>query len=234
MRQIPRYLIIGSGRLGAHLSHYFKLSGIDFNAWSRSSSIRLEELAQASDVILLAIKDDAIVDFIDQHPEIQDKVLVHCSGSLAIEEAFGMHPLLSFGDKLYDLRTYQSFPFVIDFKVSDFKQYFPTILNPVYFIPKEQKAYYHALCVMSGNFTTVLWCKLFKELEERLGIPKQAACPYLESIMNNLISDHTKALTGPLVRGDRATINKNLDALKADSFLPIYQAFITSWTHEHQ
>ena len=91
---------------------------------------------------------------------------------------------------------------------------------------KDEKAYYHALCVMSGNFTTIIWSKLFKELESRLNIPKEAAFTYLNSIALNLQINHRDALTGPLIRGDSKTINQNLAALENDSFLPIYQIFI--------
>ena len=58
MRQIPAYGIIGSGRLKGHLSHYFSLSNIPFNTWSRkdNSLIELESFANKSDVIILLIK----------------------------------------------------------------------------------------------------------------------------------------------------------------------------------
>lgn len=238
MRQIPKYLIIGSGRLSAHLAHYFNLSHMAYDIWSRLNNnlIELKKLAKDCDVIILAISDDAIVSFIAQNPIIKNKILIHCSGSLNIDDVIGLHPLMSFGQKLYDLQTYLQIPFIIDSKLEDFQNIFPQLNNQIYLISKNQKAYYHTLCVMSGNFTTILWSKLFNELESKLNIPKKAAFSYLKAITNNLLSDHTKALTGPLVRRDVATISKNLEALKDDNFLPIYEAFITSWSknNEHQ
>ena len=79
---------------------------------------------------------------------------------------------------------------------------------------------------MSGNFTTLLWSKLFKELSNKLHIPQRAAYPYLQAICHNLITDHTAALTGPLSRGDNVTIEKNLKALSQDPFAIIYRAFV--------
>ena len=231
MRQIPNYLIIGSGRLSKHLSYYFALSNLSFNNWSRANNNQkqLEEFVKSSYVIILAISDDAIANFIEQNLTITNQILVHCSGSLAIENAIGMHPLMSFSNELYDHKTYQKIPFIVDSKIEDFKKIFPTLNNQAYFIPKEEKAYYHALCVMSGNFTTILWSKLFQELEMRLNIPKEAAFLYLEAITHNLLSDYKKALTGPIIRGDQITINKNLESLKGDPFLTIYQAFIKTY-----
>jgi predicted short-subunit dehydrogenase-like oxidoreductase (DUF2520 family) len=227
MRQIPNYGIIGSGRLSCHLSHYFSSSNIHYNSWSRkhNSTTDLPEFVNKSDVIFLLIKDDAIESFIKQYPVIKSKILIHCSGSLITDKAIGMHPLMSFGDELYDFLIYQKMAFIID-ENADFTQIFPTLENPHYQIKKQHKPYYHALCVMSGNFSSILWSKLFSELEQKLNIPKEAAFSYLESVGNNLMHDYKTALTGPLIRGDKTTINSNLAALSDDEFLPIYQAVV--------
>jgi predicted short-subunit dehydrogenase-like oxidoreductase (DUF2520 family) len=78
---------------------------------------------------------------------------------------------------------------------------------------------------MAGNFTTLLWRKLFDLLEQRLGIPADAAHPFLAQTAQNLMADSRRALTGPLARGDAATIAANLAALEGDPFAEIYSAF---------
>ena len=108
---------------------------------------------------------------------------------------------MSFSEKLYKLETYQELVFITE-ELVDFKQIFPSLKNQSHSIKKEDKAYYHALCVMSGNFTSILWAKLFSELETKLKIPKEAAFTYLNSIRDNLIHDYKNALTGPLIRKD--------------------------------
>ena len=35
MRQVPKYLVIGNGRLGQHLSHYIELLSLPHLAWNR-------------------------------------------------------------------------------------------------------------------------------------------------------------------------------------------------------
>ena len=78
--------------------------------------------------------------------------------------------------------------------------------------------YYHALCVMAGNFSTMLWLKLFDELERRFDIPASAAYPYLARVAANLVADGHQALTGPLARGDTQAVSANLKALERDPY----------------
>ena len=227
MGQIPTYGVIGSGRLAHHLIHYFTCLDLDLITWSRKHNtvVDLQKLAQKADVILVLINDDAIEDFIHTHPFLKEKTLVHCSGRLGTKLAKGVHPLMSFGPDLYDLQTYQQLTFVVDAD-ADFKQLFPAINNRFYPLSNEHKAYYHALCVMGGNFTTILWAKLFQEFEKRLKIPKEAAYPYLDVISHNLKTDYRSALTGPVARGDHKTIEAHLAVLSQDGFLPIYRSFV--------
>ena len=66
---------------------------------------------------------------------------------------------------------------------------------------------------MSGNFSCLLWQKFFASLEHEFNLPPAIAFPYLIQQMNNLLHDPQAALTGPLVRNDKDTIEKNLAAL---------------------
>lgn len=228
MARIIKYGIIGSGRLATHILHYFSLLNLDCNHWSRATnnSDQLAELAEESDVIMLLIKDDAIEEFISAHSIIENKFLIHCSGSLVTEKAKGAHPLLSFGPTLYNYQEYKKIPFIVDDDFTEFKTIFPQLENLHYFICKKDKPLYHALCVMSGNFTSILWSKFFDELSQKLNLAPEVAHPYLESICKNLILDYKSALTGPLVRNDQATIRRHLDALAEDRFKLIYESFV--------
>jgi predicted short-subunit dehydrogenase-like oxidoreductase (DUF2520 family) len=77
---------------------------------------------------------------------------------------------------------------------------------------------------MAGNFSTLLWRKLFDQLE-RFGVPAEAAHPFLMQTARNVLADAGGALTGPLARGDAATIAANLAALEGDPFREVYSAF---------
>jgi predicted short-subunit dehydrogenase-like oxidoreductase (DUF2520 family) len=47
--------------------------------------------------------------------------------------------------------------------------------------------------------------------------------------MQNILLDPASALTGPLVRGDQQTLEKNLLALQEDPFQKVYESFIACY-----
>jgi hypothetical protein len=229
MRQVPPYTIIGNGRVARHFCNYLTLLGIPFLHWFRQqgSEEQLEEIVRKSARILVLISDRSIDPFIEERPFLREKILIHFSGAHVSEYAYGTHPLMSFGWRLYNLVDYQRIPFVIDERAPDFATLLPGLQNPHFRIAAEHKPYYHALCVMANNFTTVLWQKFFDEMETRFELPHTVLQPFLEQTTKNLIHDHKNALSGPLVRNDQETIQANINALKDDAFLKIYQAFLS-------
>jgi predicted short-subunit dehydrogenase-like oxidoreductase (DUF2520 family) len=227
MRQVPHYIIIGNGRMAYHCSEYFKLLNISFDQWHRALPFsRLDILLTKATHVLLLIGDDAIERFIGEHLFSKQKILIHFSGRLIAKNAFSAHPLMTFGPDLYSLQDYQRIPFIIEDHGPTFSELFPALSNPHFAIPPAQKPYYHALCVMANNFSTMLWQKFFDDMQEQFQISKSALLPYLEVTFNNLARNHQNALTGPLVRGDQETIDANLKALADGPFLKIYQAFV--------
>ncbi len=233
MRQVPEFGIIGNGRVARHFQHYLQLLGIPVRTWSRAeSSIPAAEALRACDTVLLLVSDDAIVPCAEAWPEPRRTRLVHFSGSLVTPLAHAAHPLMTFGPELYDLDTYRAIPFVLDAGGPPFAELLPGLRNPSFTIPAADRPYYHALCVMAGNFSTLLWQKLFAEFEARFGIPASAAHPYLARVAANLAGDAGRALTGPIARNDARTIAANLEALEGDPFQAVYAAFVRA--HEHR
>jgi 2-dehydropantoate 2-reductase len=233
MRQVPEFDagpigIVGDGRVARHFLHYLNLLGLSVRAWSRRAPAAAgpTQALASCEIILLLIRDTEIVPFIAAWPALQEKRLVHFSGSLVTQSAEGVHPLMTFRHELYDLATYCRIPFILDSGGTPFHQLLPGLPNPSFTIPAAERPYYHALCVMAGNFSTILWLKLFDELEVRFGIPASAAHPYLAQMAANLLTDAGRSLTGPLSRGDSETIDANLKALDGDPFQGIYHAFV--------
>jgi len=229
MNKNTPYGLIGDGRLANHLSHYFSLKKIPYQTWSRKKdTISLSEKLKDCDVLLVAIKDNAIENLI-QSQNLPDKKWIHFSGSLSTKLAQGFHPLASFGESLYDLSFYEKIPFVVEKGKYLFKDIFPHLKNNSYEISSQDKSLYHSLCVLSGNFTAILWQKTLSEMSHKLSLPKEALTPYMDSVFKQLSIDPQKALTGPLVRGDQQTIEKNLFALKGDPFEGVYKSFVTAY-----
>jgi hypothetical protein len=230
MRQVPQipYGVVGDGKVARHFIHYFALLGLPVRQWSRrlAQSITVDQALADCETVLLLIRDSALESFISENPGLARKRLIHFSGSLVVSGAQGFHPLMSFAQDLYDLATYESIPFVYEPKPHGFEEIFPELKNPHYAIDPEHKPLYHALCVMGGNFTVLLWQKLFIEFQSKLGLPWQAAIPYLKQVAKNLAQNPDAALTGPLARKDFSVIEKNMNALSGDPYRGVYEAFV--------
>lgn len=225
------YLILGDGRLSRHFQHYLQFESLAFEIWSRAASQdALAEKISRGSHILFAVSDAAIEPLFRAHSKLlANKTCVHFSGALSTPLMPSAHPLMTFGDSLYDRETYLRLPFVTERDRGDLRSLLPGLTNPSFSIAPELKTRYHALCVMSGNFTVLLWEKVFAEFETRLGLPKQILLPYLLQTTENLALSKQSVLTGPLARGDEATINKHLNELADDAFADVYRSFLNAY-----
>lgn len=222
--------LVGDGRVARHIRHYLGLLGVPTRMWARRSSTESPVAALAEcPTILLLIRDEAIVPFIEAWPELRRATLVHCSGSLVTDLAHGAHPLMTFGRDLYARDAYERIPFIVETGGPPLSTLLPGLPNPSFAVPAADRPYYHALCVMAGNFSTLLWSKLCGELEQRWAIPASAAHPFLAQTLANFIADGPQALTGPLARGDARTIEVNRAALEGDPFRCVYDAFVRAY-----
>jgi predicted short-subunit dehydrogenase-like oxidoreductase (DUF2520 family) len=85
-------------------------------------------------------------------------------------------------------------------------------------IPADVKPLYHAACSFASNFLVIL-LEAAAGLLSRAKIPRNKAAqmlfPLLQGTLHNVKKlDTTGSLTGPLVRGDAASVGTHLDALK--------------------
>ena len=232
MQQAPasiKYAIIGNGRLASHLCEYFTLMGINFMQWYRSGD---SPFALDDDVtyVLMAIKDSAISTFAEQNQAIlANRVLIHFSGCNSFDGINGVHPLCNFPNFLYDLKTYQRIPFFVESESLSFADLFPQLENKNFVIPKAQKSYYHALCVIGNNLSTMMWQKFLTDMEEKFKVDPQYLMVYVEQTLKSIATDYKNALTGPFSRGDSQTLAKNLASLEGDPYYEIFKSFINNY-----
>ncbi len=234
----PKFLLIGSGRLALHLKSYLKALNLDVVCWSRDdselfntlpveypASWRFIESANACTHILLAISDKAIAPFFEEHKNFEDKTWVHFSGTFWHPNVLACHPLMTFGQQLYELDVYKKIPFILDRGAPAFESLLPGLPNPSYRLSPEKRILYHAYCVMSGNFTHLLWWMTEQAFEKDLGLPAEVLRPYKMKVFEGAIADSKLALTGPLVRNDEATIERHLSELDPRK-AKIYEQFV--------
>ncbi len=222
------YGIVGDGKMASHFCRYLDLCGVDYISWSRRADVGVRPFDKLKNcqLVCLLISDGAIGDFLEQNRELKNLRLVHFSGSLFLEGVPSYHPLMTFAKRLYSRQEYQKIPFVYEQGQPTFAQIFPKLPNESFPLQRDKKPLYHALCVLSGNFTTLLWQKVFGEFERQLGLEPKILFAYMQQIFENLQDDWKNALSGPLSRGDKSTIDANLNALQGDNFAGVYRAFV--------
>ncbi len=236
MRQVPhisRYALIGRGKTARHFAHYFSLLDLNFWTWDHSRELsdsffeRFKDPKTAPTHVWILVSDSAIDLVARRIREVlgeQTPILLHASGVLETDQAIGVHPLYTFGPELYRLETYERIPLFIS-EGAPFDR-LPHLSNPFYRLPSLDRSLYHALAVICGNFPLALWASAFEKMENELGIPREAARPYLTQVLENAFksSSPSSMFTGPRVRGDIQTIEKHLKALEGDDLKKVYSA----------
>jgi len=224
-------LLIGSGRLARHLQHYFHLEGIAFSQWDRHQDPHLlRTRITAASHVLLAITDSALEGFYQKHLAGLDKKVVHFSGASNIENVPCAHPLMTFGADLYEHSFYQQISFILS-GANNLTELLPGLKNSSFVLPEEKKSLYHAYCVLGGNLTFALHLKALEGLQ-KLGIPETAVAPYLQQSLKNALSGDWSNWSGPILRKDQQTIDKNIESLKSENMDHIYKAFVQTFNSE--
>ncbi len=176
--------------------------------------------------VLLAISDNALHEFVKQLPK--NKIIIHFSGNLSLSPAYGVHPLMTFTENLQSLDFYKKIPFVVEENPArlGLRDLIHELDNPWTFIKSQDKPLYHAMCVVGGNFTNILWREVHKIFSENINIPAHFLKPYIEATFHNIIQNPQNSLTGPLQRKDLVTIENNIKALNPTGLSPLYREFL--------
>ena len=196
-------------------------------------AVAVDRLATAGQGLLLVAVADAALDevagVLAARP--QAAVALHTAGSrgagaLAPLRAGGsavgsLHPLKAFPRPLPDPAAARGVFFAVDGDPS--AQALARRLAAAWEaeageVPEERRTLYHfAATLAAGGVTTLLAAA--EELAARLGLPPATARGYRELARGALAAadpgagDATAAITGPAVRGDRATLERHLAAL---------------------
>lgn len=178
----------------------------------------LVELADRSELLLLAVSDRAIEEVAQRIPDT-NAILFHASGSLtAVRGGFSLHPLRALppAGVESDLRDA-----LLVFE-GNHRQVAENIAAAVgarfASIDPRQKAMYHAAAVFGSNYVAAV-LDIAEELMQRAGVEdvRSDLVALAGSAIRNW-SAHAGAerFTGPAARGDRETIERHLAALARD------------------
>lgn len=235
---------IGVGKVGTSLCKYFLLNNLEISGIFDSNSDFLTESAnflnvKCYDTMYSLISDSEIIFITTNDKNISsvwndintfpynDKIFIHCSGSLSSEilssknnYAYSLHPMFPFADKFESYKNLSDLYFSLEgdekhlFKV---KNIIEAIGNKVILISKTNKAKYHLANVMVSNLVLSLINKGVIYLEEcgvDSGLAKEALTPLIMSNIDNIINNSFEnAITGPVERADTETVSKHIEII---------------------
>jgi len=190
--------------------------------------------ATRADIILLATKDGQLAEVAHQLSTVRqlrrEQTLVHFSGLLPAEilrtgdspvTVISIHPLLPFADREMATERLNGCPCAIEGD-SHALQLAHNLVAAWYGLPlqiqSEKKALYHAGACIASNFTVTLAATACQLLAS-CGIEAEKTAQVLQPLMAATIDNFAKlgpqqGLTGPIVRGDAATVANHLTALQ--------------------
>lgn len=237
----PAVAVVGAGRVGLSLARALVASGCEVTVLGREDPDWMPGLCAAS-IVFLTVPDDALEVVADRLVAsgaiTAAHVVLHTAGSrdrgaLAALDGTGaalgsVHPLQSFSDPAGSPALVRGCPAIVEgeARAVDVAEQLALRLEmaPVLRVTGEAKARYHAAAVLVSNYLVVLADMATRLLQES-GIETDAAlfAPLMRQTVAALGSgDPTQALTGPIRRGDAATVARHLAALDGEA-LEVYR-----------
>jgi predicted short-subunit dehydrogenase-like oxidoreductase (DUF2520 family) len=219
-------VVVGAGRLGRVLAKALDAAGFTVQGPLR----RGQEIPDA-DVILLCVPDTAIPTAAAA-ARPRARLLGHVSGATPLTDVdFSLHPLQTFtGTEAPDV--FHGIGAAIAGRTPEAQQVAEQLArtlgaNP-FFVDDAHRASYHAAASFASNFVlTVL------DAAERLGTPsaldRAHLAPLVRRTVDNWVADGAaSALTGPIARGDEATIERQRAAASTLGLAPLFDALATA------
>jgi predicted short-subunit dehydrogenase-like oxidoreductase (DUF2520 family) len=226
---------IGVGRLGSALAARFGDLGHKVTTHSRKDG----DVYPDADIIFLTVPDDAIqsvaIKLAAQKPSGS---VVHCSGvhGLEILSALknvalgGFHPLYPFRE---GARLHGNEGMLIGIEASDshLQERLIFLGDDLGGVPvvlaAGKKVQYHAAASIASNYLVTLFDASLQLMTEA-GVPiddaRSALLKLMQGNLDNLSAlPPSQALTGPIARGDVATVEKHIAALRDGRFAELYR-----------
>lgn len=178
-----------------------------------------------------AIPDKALQGWATEwRPYCADRYAIHFSGATQVDGMWGYHPLYSFPAHSLPPTTLNLIAVARQPGAPLWRQIVPGAENPEFVVANEDRALYHALAVLSGNFAAFLWNEASREMAQSFGLePGRVLAPYVAGVVDRFRESPENSLTGPIARKDRVTVESNLAALAgAPRLEALYRAFLAA------
>lgn len=198
-----------------------------------------QHVADAADLVFLTVPDSAIAGVAQEAQWRARQAVVHCSGALGLEvlspaaDAGALtgcfHPLQSFPSREGDPGRFQGITCGIEAPAElaiALERMATSLGADVVRLEGVDRAKYHAAAVFVSNYVVSLVAAA-ERVWEQSGLLKAAARPALAPLLVGAaqnVAEHelAEALTGPVARGDIATVERHLAALDDPSLRVLY------------
>jgi predicted short-subunit dehydrogenase-like oxidoreductase (DUF2520 family) len=230
MRELDRIptplAIVGAGRLGTALAAALRATGLEIDGpLGRGGG------AEGAGAVLLCVPDGAIA---DAAAAVTPGVPVgHCSGATGLEvlaghEAFGFHPLMTVA--VYGAQAFAGAGAAIAGStpraLAVARELAERLGMHATTVADEDRAAYHAAASIASNYLVAL-----EGAAERLagtaGVERALLAPIVRATVDNWARLGAEcALTGPIARGDEATVARQRAAVeeRTPDLLPLFDA----------
>jgi predicted short-subunit dehydrogenase-like oxidoreductase (DUF2520 family) len=202
-----------------------------------AEALEPQEVIHRSDLVFLAVPDDAVKSLADRLKWRRGIGAVHCSGVLEVADSLvaakagggaigGFHPLQTFSDTQAALRYLNGASIAVEAEdpglLAELTHLGELVGGKPFVLPAGARAIYHASAFFTAAAIAVclqegmeLWARLGLDAESA----REALLPLLEGTTATLRAQPSpaKALSGPVARGDVGTVERHLEALRKTS-----------------
>ncbi len=214
--------ILGPGRVGRAVAAAATAAAIDVELIGRDQRIPAE-----AEAVLLCVPDSAISEACRALAAAGTRLRLvgHTSGATGLDAlapataqgaaAFSIHPLQTIRGEASDLTAAPCAVSGSDPEALAAARGLATALGMRPFeLPEESRGAYHAAASIASNFLVALE-ESAAELLEAAGVdaPRELLAPLVLRSAANWAEHGSAALTGPIARGDEATIARHLEAI---------------------
>ena len=222
---LPPTTVVGAGRVGNALHRALRAGAGEVALAGRDE---VEDACADAELVLLCVPDEEIVAACERVTAVAPKLrfLGHTSGATRLEAlapaaergiaVFSLHPLQTIPDLDADLTGAPAAIAGSSSAALDLARELAEICQMSPFeVPEDSRAAYHAAASIASNFLIALETSA-EDLLRAAGIEdgRQLLAPLVLRTAANWAEHGSGALTGPIARGDEATVQRQLEAIE--------------------
>lgn len=250
-----RISIVGTGNMAQYIGERIQFKGYEFeevvgrdqerlvsftNKYGGHPCTSVAALSTMVDILIIAVKDDAIESCTASLNGVCAKMIIHCSGTQSINLLGDLFEAKAVVWPIYSLSKFRHSPYpnkvplAIEWSGPDsykdiLNDFLALLSDQIYYIDEKERALLHLAAVFTNNHIHHLMV-LMEEFCAQNAIPFDALKPIIHQTTSQVEKKPLRPLqTGPAIRKDINTLNHHQELLvDHPQLLAIYQLFMQS------